>query len=152
MDCSMPGFPASRYLSEFAQTHVHWVGDTFQPSHPLLSPSPPAFNLSQHQGLFQWVSSSHQVARVLELCQGMFNFKGSNMFFFCVLFFKDSLFLINSWKTGVSRVACSSQDWDHGKGHLLEFLSVTPFRDLLLKGNLFRYAPLTQDMECFLAL
>ena len=50
-----------------SQTHVHWVGDATQPSHPLLSPSPPAFSLSQHQGLFQWVSSSHQVARVLEL-------------------------------------------------------------------------------------
>ena len=51
---------------EFTQTHVHWVGDAIQPSHPLSSPSPPAFNLSQHQGLFKWVSSSHQVAKVLE--------------------------------------------------------------------------------------
>ena len=51
--------------SEFTQTHVHWVGDAIQPSHPLSSPSPPAFSLSQHQGLFQWVSSSHQVAKVL---------------------------------------------------------------------------------------
>ena len=54
-------------LPEFTQTHVHWVGDAIQPSHPLSSPSPPAFNLSQHQGLFQWVSSSHQVSKVLEL-------------------------------------------------------------------------------------
>ena len=53
-------------LSEFTQTHVHWVGDDTEPSHPLSSSSPPAFNLSQHQGLFQWVSSSHQVAKVLE--------------------------------------------------------------------------------------
>ena len=52
---------------ELAQTHVHWIGDATQPSHPLSSPSPPAFNLSQRQGLFQWVSSLHQVARVLEL-------------------------------------------------------------------------------------
>ena len=52
---------------EFTQTHVHWVGDAIQPSHPLLSPSPPVLNLSQHQGLFQWVSSSHQVAKLLEL-------------------------------------------------------------------------------------
>ena len=59
MDCSMPGFPVFHYLPDFAQTHVHWVSDAIQPSHPLLSPSP-AFNLSQHQGLFQWVSSSHQ--------------------------------------------------------------------------------------------
>ena len=67
MDCSTPGLPVFHCLLEFAQTHVHQVGDTIQPSHPLPSPSPPAFNLSQHQGLFQWVSSSHQVAKVLEL-------------------------------------------------------------------------------------
>ena len=67
MDCSMPGLPVHHQLLEFAQTHVHCVGDAIQPSHPLLSPSPPALNLSQHQGLFQWVSSSHQVAKVLEL-------------------------------------------------------------------------------------
>ena len=65
MNCSTPGFPVLHYLLELAQTHVHWVGDAIQPSHPLLSPSPPAFNLSQHQGLFKWVSFSHQVARVL---------------------------------------------------------------------------------------
>ena len=67
MDCSMPVFTVHYQLLELAQVHVHQVGDTIQPSHPLLSLSPPAFNLSQHQGLFQWVSSSHQVARVLEL-------------------------------------------------------------------------------------
>ena len=66
MDCSTPDFPVLHYLLEFAQTSVHWVGDAIQPSHPLL-PLSPAFNLSQHQGLFQWVSSSHQVAKVLEL-------------------------------------------------------------------------------------
>ena len=66
MDCSTPGFPVLRYLPEFAQTPVHWVNDTIQPSHPLSSPSPPALNLSQHQGLSQWVSSSPQVAKVLE--------------------------------------------------------------------------------------
>ena len=66
MECSSPGFPAHHQLPELAQTHVHQVGDAIQPSHPLLSPSPPAFNLAQHQGLFQWVSSSHQVAKILE--------------------------------------------------------------------------------------
>ena len=54
MDCSMPGFPVLHYFPEFAQTHVHWVDDVIQPSHPLLLPSPPILNLSQHQGLFQW--------------------------------------------------------------------------------------------------
>ena len=66
MDSSMPGFPIHHQLLELAQTHVLWVGDAIQPSHPWLSPSPPAFNLSQHQGLFQWVSSSHQVVKALE--------------------------------------------------------------------------------------
>ena len=65
MNCSTPGLPVQHQLLEFTQTHVHWVGDAIQPSYPLSSPSPPALNLSQHQGLFQWVSSSHQVAKVL---------------------------------------------------------------------------------------
>ena len=66
MDCSTPGLPVHHQLPDFAQTHVHWVGDAIRPSHPLSSPSPPAFNLSQHQGLFHWVSSLYQVAKVLE--------------------------------------------------------------------------------------
>ena len=66
MDCSTSGFPVLYYLPEFAQIQVHWVGDTLQPYYPLSSPSP-ALSLSQHQGLFQWVSSSHQVVRVSEL-------------------------------------------------------------------------------------
>ena len=67
MNCSLPGYPVFYQLPQFAQTHVCWVRDAFQPSHPLLSPFPTAFYLSQHQGLFQWVSSSHQVTKVLEL-------------------------------------------------------------------------------------
>ena len=63
MDCSMPGFPVHHQFLELTQTHVHQVGNAIQPSHPLSSPSS-AFNLSQHQGLFQWVSSSHQVAKI----------------------------------------------------------------------------------------
>ena len=66
MDCSTPSSSVLPHLQEFAQTHVYRVGDVIQPSHPLSSPSPPALNLFQHQGLFQWVSSSHQVAKVLE--------------------------------------------------------------------------------------
>ena len=66
MDCSMPGFPGHHQLPGLAQTHGHQVSDAIQPSHPLASPSPPTFTLSQHQSLFQWVSSSHQVAKVLE--------------------------------------------------------------------------------------
>ena len=63
MDCSTSGLPVHHQLPEFTQTHVHWVGDAIQPYHPLSSPSSPAFNLSQHQGLFQWVSPLHQQAR-----------------------------------------------------------------------------------------
>ena len=63
--CSTPGLPVHSQLPEFTQTHVHWVSDAIQSSHPLSSPSPPAFSLSQHQGLFQGVSSLHQVAKVL---------------------------------------------------------------------------------------
>ena len=66
MNCSTPGFPVHHQLPESTQTRVHWVGDAIQPSHPLSSPSPPAFSRSQHQGLFKWVSSSHQVAKLLE--------------------------------------------------------------------------------------
>ena len=66
MNLSTPGLPVHHQLLEATQTHVHWVSDATQPSHPLSSPSPPALNLSQHQGLFQWVSSSYQVAKVLE--------------------------------------------------------------------------------------
>ena len=67
MDCGMPGFPILHSLPEFVQIHVRWVDGAIQPSHPLSSPLLPALNLSQHQNPFQWVSSSHQVAKVLEL-------------------------------------------------------------------------------------
>ena len=66
MNCSTPGLPVHHQLQEFTQIHVHRVSDAIQPSHPLSFPSPPAFNLSQHNGLFKQVSSSHQVAKVLE--------------------------------------------------------------------------------------
>ena len=66
MNHSTPGLPVHHQLPEFTQTHVHRVSDAIQPSHPLSSPSPPAPNPSQHQGLFQWVNSSHEVAKVLE--------------------------------------------------------------------------------------
>ena len=66
MNRSTLGLPVHHQLSESIQTHVHWVGDAIQPSHLLSSPSPPALSLSQHQGLFKWVSSLHQVAKVLE--------------------------------------------------------------------------------------
>ena len=80
MNRSMPGLPVHHQLPEFTQTHVHWVGDAIRPSHPLSPPPPPAPNPSQHQGLFQWVNSSHEVAKVLEFqpqqVKGKFNVMG----------------------------------------------------------------------------
>ena len=66
MNRNTPGLPVHHQLPKFTQTHVHWVGDAIQPSHPLSSPSPPALNLSQHLGPFKWVNSSHEMARILE--------------------------------------------------------------------------------------
>ena len=86
MDCSTPGLPVHHQLPKFIQTHAHWVGDAIQPSHPLPSPSP-AFNLSQHQGVFQWVSSSHQMDKILE-------FQPQHQYFqwiFRIDFLKDEL-------------------------------------------------------------
>ena len=76
MNCNMPGFPIYQQPLELAKTHVHWVSDAIQPSHPLSLPSPPAFTLSQHQSLFQLVSSLHQVAKVLELQHQSFQYSG----------------------------------------------------------------------------
>ena len=76
MDCNTPGFPVLHYLPELVQTHVHWVSDAIQPSHSLLPSSLLALNLFQNQGLFQWVSSSHQVAKVLELQLWHWSFQG----------------------------------------------------------------------------
>ena len=67
MDCSTPGLPVPLSLLEFAQVHVHCIGDAIQPSHPLKPSSLSALNLSQYQGLLQWVSCSHQVTKILEL-------------------------------------------------------------------------------------
>ena len=93
MGCSTPGFPVLHHLPEFAQTHVHWVGDAIQPPHPLSSPSPPTFKLSQHQGLFQWVSSLHQVVsfnsipymyvfpKLVDVARGLFRSSLLQMYF-----------------------------------------------------------------------
>ena len=77
MNRSMPGLPVHHQLPEFTQTHAHRVSDAIQPSHPLLSPSPPSPNPSQHQGLFQWVNSSHEVAKVLEFQLQHQSFQGT---------------------------------------------------------------------------
>ena len=74
MDCSIPGLPVHHQLPECTQTHVHWVCGATQPSHALLSPSPPAFNLSQHQGLLKWVSSTHQAYLAFTIFQSFLKF------------------------------------------------------------------------------
>ena len=116
MDCSAPGFPIHHQLLELAQIHVRWVGDATQPFHPLSSPSPPAFNLSQHQGLFQWVGSLHQVAKILKLqlqhpvlpmnIQGWFPLESTG--------------LISLQSKGFSRVFSSTTVWKH------QFFSTQP--------------------------
>ena len=90
MDCSTPGFPVHHQFLELTQIHVHWVGDAIQPS-PLSFPSPPTFNHSEHQGLFQWVSSSHQVPKVLELS---FSISPSNEYSELISFRMDWLDLL----------------------------------------------------------
>ena len=101
MDCSTPGFPVCQQLPELVQTHVHWVNDGIQPSHPLLSPSPPAFNLSQHQGLVQWVSSSHQVAKILELQLQLISFRTDWFYLLAVLGTLKSLLQQHSSKASI---------------------------------------------------
>ena len=105
MDCSTPGFPVLLHLPELVQTHVHWVGDAIQPCCTLSSPSP-ALNLSQHQGLFQWVSSLYQVVRVLELQHQ------SSQWIFRTHFLCNFL-LISLQSKGLSRVFSSTTVQKH---------------------------------------
>ena len=91
MYCSTPGLPVHHQLLEFTQTHVDWVGDATQPSHPLSSPSSPAFNLSQHQGLLKWVSSSHRGAKYWSFS---FNISPSNKYSGLISFRIDWLDLL----------------------------------------------------------
>ena len=87
----MPGLPVHHQIPEFTQTYVHWLDDAIQPSHPLLSPSPPAFNLSWNQGLFKWVSSLHQVAKCWSFS---FNISHSNEYSGLISFRMDWLDLL----------------------------------------------------------
>ena len=112
MDYSMPGFTVLHYLLEFAHTHVHWVSDAIQPSHPLSSPFPPAFNLSPHQSLFQYVGSLHQMAKVLE-----FQLQHQSFWWrFRINFLWDWLV----WSKELSRVFSSTTVWKH------QFFSAQP--------------------------
>ena len=112
MDYSTQGFPVFYHLLEFAQTHVHWVCDTIQSSYPLLSPSTIAFNLSQHQSLFQWVSFLHQVGRVWELqfsispsnqYSGLISFRIDCFDFLAIQGTLKSLLQHHGWKASILR-------------------------------------------------
>ena len=102
IDCSMPGLPVHHQLLEFTQTHVHWLSDAIQPSHPLSSPSPSALNLSQHQGHFKWVSCSHQVAKVLEFLLQHQSFQWTPLGWTC---------WISLHSKGLSRVFSNHHSW-----------------------------------------
>ena len=93
MDCSTAGLPVHHYVLELSQTHVHCISDAIQLSHPLSPPSPPTSNLSQHQGLFQCVGSSHQVTKVLEL----FSISPSHEYSGLISFRMDWLGLLAEW-------------------------------------------------------
>ena len=110
MDCCMPGFPVLYCLPELVQTHVHWVGDAVQPSHSLLSPSPPALNLSQHQVLFQRVGSLHQVAKYWSFSFS-FSISISNEYSGLISFGIDSLISLQS--KGLSRAFSSTAVGTH---------------------------------------
>ena len=105
MNSSTPGFPTLHYISELAQTHIHWVGDVMQPSHSLSSPFPPFLNLLQPQGLFQWVSSSNQLAKVVELQLHHQSFQWINIWSWFLLGLTDLISLLSK---GLSRVFSST--------------------------------------------
>ena len=109
MNCSTLGFPILHYLPKFAQTHIQWVDDAIQPSHPLLPPYSPALNLSQHQGLFQWDSSSHQVAKVLDF-QLQRSLEPMNIQGWFPLGLSGLISLLSK---GLSRVFSSTTIWNH---------------------------------------
>jgi len=115
MDCSMPGFPVLYHLPEFTQTHVHWVFDATQPSWPLLSPSPPAFNLFQHHGFFQWVGSSHEMAKYWSFS---FSISPSNEYSGLISFRTDWLDLLAV--QGTLKSLLNTTDWKH------QFFSAQP--------------------------
>ena len=109
MDCSRPGLPVHHQLPGLTQIHIHRVGDAIQPPHPLSSPSPPSFNLSQHQGLFQGVSSSYQVAKVWSLS---FSISPSNEYTGLIFLRMDWLDLLAVQETLKSLLQEHSWSWD----------------------------------------
>ena len=113
MDCSTPGLPVHHQFPEFAQTHVHWVNDAIQPSHPLSSPSSPALDLSQHQGLFQWLSSSYQVAKVLEFQLQHQSFQGIFRVDFLPYKYLDIYIATHTYIHATGYYSSIKKEWNH---------------------------------------
>ena len=136
MDCSTPGLPVHHQLLEFTQTHAHWVGDDIQPSHPLSSPSLPTFNLFQHQGLFKWVSSSHQVAKVLEFQLQHQCFQ----WIFRTDFLQDWLVRADLLQNGLVGSPCSPRDSQ-------EFSPIPQFKSINSSALSFLYSPTLKSIH-----
>ena len=147
MDHNTPGLPVHHQLLKFTQTHVYWVGDGIQPSHPLLSPSPLALTLSQHQGLFKWVSSSHQVAKILSF---NFNISPSNEHPGLISFRMDGWISLQS--KGLSRVFFNTTVQKHQFfGAQLSLWSNSHIHTWLLeKPQLWPYGPFWKVMSLLL--
>ena len=145
MDCSTPGFPVLCYLPAFAQTQVHWVIDTIQPSH-LLSSSSPALSLSQHQGFFQWVSSLHQVAKLLELQHQFFQwiFRGDFLWDRLVWFPCSA----KRSQKGFSSTTIWKQQFFSAQPSIWSNSHISTW--LLGKTQLWLYGPFLQNDVCFL--
>ena len=137
MDCSMTGLPVHHQLPEFTQTHVHWVSDAIQPSHPLSSPSPPAFNLSQQQGLFKWVSSSHQVAKVWSFS---FSIYPSNEYSGLISFRMAGWIFLQS--KGLSGVFFNTTQSSHDYPYILSHPSLPPLPHPIPPGHHLRLGSL----------
>ena len=159
MDCSTLGLPVHHQLPEFTHTHVHRVSDAIQPSHPLSSPSPPAFSLSQHQGLFQWVNSLHQVAKLLEhqlqhqSFQGILrtNFLYDWLFFFLLAVQGTLKSLLQHHSSKASVLQCSASFWSNFHIHTwLQENHSFDYMDLCWQSNVSLFNMLSNQIISFL--
>ena len=130
MHCSTPGFPVHHQLLELTQTHVHWVGDAIQPSHPLSSPSPPAFNLSQHQGLSQRASSSHQWPKYWSFS---FSISPSNEYSWLISFRMDWLDLLAVHRLQSMGRQRAGQNWVSNLPKLILYQSMKSTQDIQIR-------------------
>ena len=147
MDGSTRVFPVLHYLLEFAQTHVHWVGDALQPSHPLSPPSLPALNLSQHQGVFQRIASLHQVTKVLELQLEHLSFQWILVPFSSVQSLSHVQLFVTPWVTAPQASLSITNSWSSPKLMCIE--SVMPSSHLILCRPLLLLPPIPPSIRVF---